>query len=186
MWYYLCMRITKVTDNSFYYYLLADINTNTIPNVRAISSTTNPTDARNLPTCTFCQDRTSDASFLRRSTVTSVPPVTAVPVCLPCTKTQAECDATTVAPAVTSMATSTSSPTVASVTDRVLPIATSSQVSRQAVAGVANVAGASDSGFIFVDTIVLFAAIVGIQAIVNYFSSVEPGYELVQFVDSTV
>ncbi|VDI03545.1 Hypothetical predicted protein [Mytilus galloprovincialis] len=94
-YYYLCMRITKVTENSYYYYLLGEENTSTFPVVRAIKSSVSLDTSRSRPPCDICSDRNdgnTEASFLRRSTVPSVPSVTAVPLCLPCNTTQAECD----------------------------------------------------------------------------------------------
>ncbi|XP_076078436.1 uncharacterized protein LOC143048575 isoform X1 [Mytilus galloprovincialis] len=105
-YFYLCMRIIKVTHDLFYYYLLAGTNSGTIPNVRAISSTVTQTVASTLSTCHFFEDITSDESFLQRSDVNgSGTPVTADALCLPCTKTQAECYHSG-----TSMGTSSSSP----------------------------------------------------------------------------
>ncbi|XP_076109145.1 uncharacterized protein LOC143077996 [Mytilus galloprovincialis] len=181
------MRITKVSANSYYYYLLADENSSTFPTVRAVKSTVSQSDASNLPPCNFCKDVNSGASLLRRSTVPSVPSVTAAPPCLPCEKLQTVCDLPAVVPdpAVTTMATSGSSPTVS---NSVLPIATNSQSAGQrlpdvsGVAGNSGVAGVSEAGFIFIDAILLLAAIVGIQAII--FNSVEPVNEVFQFDDT--
>ncbi|CAG2247666.1 unnamed protein product [Mytilus edulis] len=141
-YYYLCMRITKVSANSYYYYLLADENGSTFPTVRAVKRTTSQAVASSLPPCTFCKDVNSGASSLRRSTVASVPPVTAAPPCLPCTKLQAECDRPAVVPipAVTTMAISGSSPTVS---NSVLPISTNSQSEGQRLPDVSGVAGNS-------------------------------------------
>ncbi|VDI03546.1 Hypothetical predicted protein [Mytilus galloprovincialis] len=94
-YYYLCMRITKVTDNSYYYYLLGEESTGTTPVVRATKSSVTHSESRLLPTCDICSDNNdgnTEAFFLRRSTVPSVPSVTADPICLPCNTTQAECD----------------------------------------------------------------------------------------------
>ncbi|XP_063442149.1 uncharacterized protein LOC134722458 [Mytilus trossulus] len=190
--YYLCMRITKVSENSYYYYLLADENASTFPRVRAVKRNFPQNVATGVEPCDFCNDVNSGASILRRSTVAVVPPVTADPPCLPCTTLQAVCDLAAVvpAPAVTTMATTGSSQTTS-----VLPLATNSQSSEQrlpdvsgvagnsGVAGVSGIAGNSESGSSFVNAILLLAAIVGIQAII--FNSVESVYEVVQFDDTT-
>ncbi|XP_063447389.1 uncharacterized protein LOC134726921 [Mytilus trossulus] len=96
-YYYLCMRITKVTENSYYYYLLGELNTDTFPHIRATKSSVRPSSSSSLPPCDICSDKNdgnTEASFLRRETVLSVPSVTADPLCLPCNKTQIECDIT--------------------------------------------------------------------------------------------
>ncbi|XP_071124036.1 sushi, nidogen and EGF-like domain-containing protein 1 [Mytilus edulis] len=41
MWLYLCMKLTKITTDLYYFYLLSDINSSTEPNERAFMSADN-------------------------------------------------------------------------------------------------------------------------------------------------
>ncbi|XP_071126674.1 adhesion G protein-coupled receptor B3-like isoform X2 [Mytilus edulis] len=54
-WLYLCMKITKVTDDLFYFYLLSDVFTGVTPKERVFAPDSSA-PSHNAPTCrTFCQ-----------------------------------------------------------------------------------------------------------------------------------
>ncbi|CAG2244035.1 unnamed protein product [Mytilus edulis] len=54
-WLYLCMKITKVTDDLFYFHLLSDVFTGVTPKERVFAPDSSA-PSHNAPTCsTFCQ-----------------------------------------------------------------------------------------------------------------------------------
>ncbi|XP_071125192.1 uncharacterized protein [Mytilus edulis] len=91
--YYMCMKITKVSDDVLYYYLLADRN-NVADNERIYTANQAP-DISSTPTCDYCQftqtipdtDRRELRKLGTSEKLTSDPSL-----CLPC---EATCDETT-------------------------------------------------------------------------------------------
>ncbi|XP_076071600.1 uncharacterized protein LOC143042985 [Mytilus galloprovincialis] len=91
--YYMCMKITKVTDDVLYYYLLADRN-GVADNERIYTANQAP-DISSTPTCDYCQftqtipdtDRRELRKLGTSEKLTSDPSL-----CLPC---EATCDETT-------------------------------------------------------------------------------------------
>ncbi|CAG2237905.1 unnamed protein product [Mytilus edulis] len=153
-WFYLCMRINKVTVNSFSLQLLTDVSSFPLLRSPSLASTTS--------TCEFCQSGTSQVFILRRSGTSELIP-TPVPVCAPCTKTQAECD--------TPPTTQAAVPTEQSIPNIISPIATipAEQSVPNNVSPIASNSQVSDPGNAFVDAIQVLLAIVGIEVRRNMF-----------------
>ncbi|XP_052078008.1 collagen alpha-2(I) chain-like [Mytilus californianus] len=95
-YYYMCMKITRLSDDELYYYLLSDTNQNA--NSERIYTPIPRPDVSTTPACDYCQftQTIPDSDFreLRKSgtieTITSDPEL-----CLPC---EATCDAGTTGP----------------------------------------------------------------------------------------
>ncbi|XP_076071618.1 uncharacterized protein LOC143043007 [Mytilus galloprovincialis] len=84
-WLYLCMKLTKVTDNLFYFYLLSDVDKTVFPNERVFNPKANSVPANTDPLCTtFCQHSTiPKRRTLRKKGTTDVMPNDAR-LCTPC------------------------------------------------------------------------------------------------------
>lgn len=85
---YMCVKLTKVSKDLFYFYLLADPSTDVSPNDRIYVPDTLLTDSN--PTCTFCQYNTDppddDKRILQREGTNETLP-TGITACLPCNAT---------------------------------------------------------------------------------------------------
>ncbi|XP_063413219.1 mucin-2-like isoform X2 [Mytilus trossulus] len=92
--YYMCMKITRVSDDVLYYYLLADKNG--VANNERIYTANRAPDVSSTPTCDYCQftQTIPDADRRELRKLGTSETLTATPsLCLPC---EATCDETTI------------------------------------------------------------------------------------------
>lgn len=87
-WIYLCMKMTKISNNLFYFYLLADMDTSVIPNYRVYNPKADVIPLDSQETCKFCEFTTApsknDFHLLRRMGTNESLGVSSPSLCLPC------------------------------------------------------------------------------------------------------